>query len=143
MPKESKKAMKKGLIIATITGLIDQLIKASVTKTGIFTTNTGAAFGILQNQQPLLIAIAIGVALCVTIVLLKKKFSFMTEAGLGLLLGGTVGNLIDRIARGHVIDYINMGWWPSFNIADTTNVIGVALIIIEEIGKEHIKRKSR
>lgn len=48
---------------------------------------------------------------------------------LGLLLGGALGNLIDRLLYGHVIDFIDVGFWPSFNIADASNTISVLLLI--------------
>jgi len=48
---------------------------------------------------------------------------------LSLILGGTIGNLVDRVSLGYVIDFINVGFWPVFNIADSANTIGFILLV--------------
>ena len=93
--------------------------------------NTGAAFGIFQGYTlPLIIIAFIGIALIVY-ALFFSRFSFLesTESRLAfsLVLGGTAGNLVDRIARGMVTDFIEIGPWPEFNIADSAVVIGTIL----------------
>jgi len=50
-------------------------------------------------------------------------------AGLGLLIGGSLSNLADRVRLGHVTDFIDFGWWPAFNLADSFIVIGVAILV--------------
>jgi signal peptidase II len=50
------------------------------------------------------------------------------KLSMGLILGGTVGNLIDRLRVGHVTDFIDIGIWPSFNVADSSVVVGVLLL---------------
>jgi len=49
--------------------------------------------------------------------------------GLGILLGGALGNLIDRVRLGAVVDFIDVPWWPTFNFADVAVVVGVALVV--------------
>ena len=49
----------------------------------------------------------------------------MIPAALGLLIGGSVSNLVDRVRLGHVTDFLDFGWWPAFNLADTFIVVGV------------------
>jgi signal peptidase II len=96
-------------------------------------TNTGAAFGLFHGQWfPLTI-----VAIISTIVLLAyalffyRRFPFLDNRlawlGLGLILGGTIGNLIDRLRFHHVTDFIDFGFWPAFNISDSALVVGVII----------------
>jgi signal peptidase II len=96
--------------------------------------NTGAAFGIFQDSRLILSIISsIGVVVVLYIALwLSKRFTFLrwktTMLALGLILGGTVGNLIDRAFIGHVTDFIKVGPWPDFNIADSSLVVGGILL---------------
>ena len=103
------------------------------------TYNTGAAFSFLANaggwQRWLFTAIAIVIS--VVIVQWIRKLppeETMTAFSLSLILGGAIGNLIDRVYLGHVIDYIQV-WlgnypWPAFNIADAAISVGAALLIL-------------
>ena len=93
------------------------------------TTNTGAAFGIFPNQGGFFVVIAIVVV--VAIVLYYRNLpdgSWLVRIALGLQLGGAMGNLVDRLRFGYVTDFIDVGFWPVFNVADSSIVIGVALI---------------
>ncbi|MEK7352941.1 MAG: signal peptidase II, partial [Chloroflexota bacterium] len=91
----------------------------------IHTNNSGAAFGILQDQSFLLtIAGFTGILLILLFTFIISRHSpFLgTKAGklaLGLVLGGTIGNLTDRLRYGHVTDFISVSIWPTFNIADS------------------------
>jgi len=86
-------------------------------------TNTGAAFGILQGSTLFLIIVSCVAVLAITAYLRYYPFA------LALILGGTIGNLIDRVFLGHVIDFIDVGFWPVFNIADSANTVGVILLV--------------
>jgi len=96
--------------------------------------NTGAAFGLFQGQSfPLTIVALVGIAvLLVYALFIYRRFPFLDKvlgiSALGLVLGGTVGNLIDRLRFGYVIDFISVGIWPAFNIADSAIVVGVILL---------------
>lgn len=101
--------------------------------------NTGAAFSFLADaagwQRWLLIGIAVAVSLYLLYWLKGLGPGRRLEAaGLGLILGGAVGNLIDRVRLGAVVDFIDLhyaGWhWPAFNIADAAIVAGVLLILL-------------
>lgn len=95
-----------------------------------YATNYGAAFGILQSQTLLLIAISLGVIIVVWINRRKiNTYPRIMQAGLAVALGGAFGNLIDRIRLGFVVDFLNFSIWPIFNVADTAIVIGVGLIL--------------
>ena len=50
-------------------------------------------------------------------------------AALGLLIGGSLSNLVDRVRLGHVTDFLDFGWWPAFNLADSFIVLGVAILL--------------
>lgn len=93
------------------------------------TTNTGAAFGILQDANAMLAV----VASVVTVVVIYFNHILpadnrLLRVALGLQLGGIVGNLVDRIQLGHVTDFLDFGPWPVFNLADTALVSGVILL---------------
>ena len=97
--------------------------------------NTGAAFGLFQGQSFALTIVAlIGVVVLLLFVLFfSRRFPFLdsrlNKVALGLILGGTVGNLIDRLNPdlGGVTDFISIGIWPAFNIADSAITVGVII----------------
>ena len=103
-----------------------------------FVLNPGAAFGILAHQRSFFIVMGI------VIVILSGLFSpyirrqcRIFRCGTALLLGGALGNLIDRVRFGHVIDFFDFRIWPVFNIADIAIVVGVAAIIYAILFKMH------
>lgn len=97
--------------------------------------NPGAAFGLAAGATVLFTAVAVGVA-AVIIRTAPRLRSMPWAAALGLVLGGALGNLGDRLfrspgpLRGHVVDFIDVGWWPSFNVADSGIVVGGALAVL-------------
>ncbi len=108
----------------------------SIPESGFFrlshVQNTGAAFGLFQDQTPLLILVSLaGIALILYALSISSRIPFLankkSRLALFLILGGTVANLIDRLTLGHVTDFIDIGPWPPFNIADSAVVIGVIL----------------
>lgn len=98
----------------------------------------GAGFGIMQNQVLLLILISI--AVLVGIIWYRKKMQIQEIIPFALITGGLIGNLIDRIFRGHVIDFLDFfittHHWPAFNIADIALVVGVGLLIYQDTKKK-------
>ncbi|MBU1245986.1 MAG: signal peptidase II [Nanoarchaeota archaeon] len=123
--------MKKFIWIAILIVFIDQVSKFFLTGVhkGIinYTTNTGAAFSILTGFNNLLMIVATIVAVFVFIFAKNYK---IYRLPLAFILGGIIGNLIDRMFFGFVRDFIDFKVWPIFNIADSFNVIGVVLLII-------------
>lgn len=113
------------------------LVGQSLPEVGFFRLthvhNTGAAFGLFQNQTFALIIVAlVGITvLLVYALFIYPRFPFLNSrlgiSALGLVLGGTVGNLIDRLRLGYVTDFISVGIWPAFNIADSAIVVGVII----------------
>ncbi len=130
----------------------DQLTKAAVVATLhegggwavtpffslILTYNTGAAFSFLASasgwQRWFFAAIAC-VAATVIVVLLRRGGTRMYSAGLALILGGAIGNLIDRVLLGKVVDFLLFHYaewaYPAFNVADSAITIGAALLIVD------------
>ena len=96
-------------------------------------SNTGAAFGLFQGQSLALTIVAIVgiVAILFYALFAYRHFPFVdsvsNRVALGLILGGTVGNLVDRLHLGYVTDFIGVGIWPAFNIADSAAVVGVII----------------
>jgi signal peptidase II len=101
--------------------------------------NKGAAFSFLAQQagwqRPVLIAFALGASLLVSYLIVRNPAKPLFCAGLALILGGALGNVIDRIRFGYVVDFVDlhaMGWhWPAFNVADSAITVGAALLILE------------
>jgi len=91
-------------------------------------TNFGASFGMLQGKTLFLILFSIVVV--VMILLYYRHAPKKTHLFLALILGGTMGNLIDRIHFGYVIDYLAIPHWPTFNLADTSISIGAFFLIL-------------
>ena len=107
--------------------------------------NTGVAFGMFQDKNFLfsILALAISVFLIIFYPKLTEDDWFLRIA-LGMQLGGSLGNLIDRISIGHVTDFISIGNFPVFNIADASISVGVAVMIMGlwfEDRKEKQKKK--
>lgn len=98
-----------------------------------FVTNSGAAFGIFQDKTLFFTVVAI-IAIPVLIIFHNNipSENALARNCVGLLLGGTLGNLVDRIRLGYVIDFIGAGVgnlrWPTFNIADSAFVVGVVIL---------------
>jgi len=115
------------------------VVGQSLPETGFFRLthvhNTGAAFGLFRDQSFILAIVALVgiIVLIVYALLIYRYFPFLDnllcKSALGLVLGGTVGNLIDRVRLGYVTDFIDVGIWPSFNIADSAIVVGIIVFV--------------
>lgn len=145
------------IIISIILFIIDQISKILVIKYIdinhsiellknffylTYTHNEGAAFSILTGQRIFLILIAITILVIIFNYIRKNKIKNKVElVAFPLIIGGSLGNLIDRILRGYVVDFLDFkifGYnYPIFNIADTFIVVGVFLLLILTFRKEH------
>ncbi len=97
----------------------------------IYVENQGAAFGILGNARYFLLAVSVIAFMIFSLAYLRKKYQDnLQKYGLIFLAAGTFGNLLDRLFRGAVIDFIDLPYWPTFNFADIFINIGVLLIFI-------------
>lgn len=106
--------------------------------------NTGGAFGIMRSLPGLLLFVSIAAAIII-MVMLKNKSSIPTIVGiaLALQLGGALGNLIDRIRLGYVVDFIDLMIWPIFNVADIAITIGVIILAYYLIFRGHADDVSK
>jgi signal peptidase II len=100
--------------------------------------NTGAAFGIFKSLGGnFFIAISVAAIIFVTNLLIRRIYN---DFGLSLVLGGAIGNLIDRIFYGKVVDFIDFSigrfHWPAFNVADSALTIGIMIIFLTSISKK-------
>jgi len=103
--------------------------------------NPGAAFSFLADQDGWQRFFFIGLTTVVAGVILRLLFTTpgrpLFAGSLALVLGGAIGNLIDRVAYGHVIDFLDLhvgGWhWPAFNVADSAISVGVVLLILDSL----------
>ncbi|AOT68428.1 signal peptidase II [Geosporobacter ferrireducens] len=94
-----------------------------------YVRNFGAAFGILKHQKLFFIVLTTAVLIGIIIFLRKQpRIHSIVKFSLSLIVSGAVGNLIDRVAYGYVIDFFDFRIWPVFNIADMAIVIGAFLL---------------
>lgn len=101
--------------------------------------NKGAAFSFLADapgwQTPVLVTFAFVAAAMVSVLIVRSPNRRALCAGLALILGGALGNVIDRLRFGSVVDFLDLhalGWhWPAFNVADSAITVGAVLLILE------------
>ena len=109
-----------------------------------YVKNTGAAWSLLKDKQILLVIITVIVLFLINKYMTKEKLSKVENIIYGIIIGGIIGNLFDRLVYKSVIDYLDFkifGYnYPIFNLADTFIVIGIILLIIYSIRKEHYEK---
>jgi signal peptidase II len=148
---------RTGGVLAAVVGL-DQLTKHTLGSwiqpdqtrhlipgiTLVYERNTGVSFSFLAGDGAL-VYVAIGLALLALIAyLLARPTQPLIWLPAGMLIGGAVGNLIDRIANGSVIDFIKLPHWPAFNFADMSITFGVILLaLVIERGSRADQRVER
>lgn len=101
--------------------------------------NKGAAFSLLAQapgwQTPVLVLIALAAAVILSALIVRNPGKPLLCSGLTLVLGGALGNVIDRLRFGHVVDFIDLhaaGWhWPAFNVADSGITVGAVILVLE------------
>lgn len=102
--------------------------------------NSGAVFGMMRGAGAYFTFFSVVAAVVLVVVLFfSRRASMLVRVSLGLVLGGAVGNLIDRLRFGAVVDFIDVGIgetarWPCFNVADSAITIGVILLIVNSLG---------
>jgi signal peptidase II len=118
-----------------------------------YVRNMGAAFGVLHNapsyfRDPFFILVPLLALVIITAVLAKLKADQkLTGIALTLIMGGAVGNLIDRVRFGYVVDFLDFHWkevyhWPAFNVADCCIVIGVCYLFIQSFFQENSPKNA-
>ena len=156
--------MPFGLLLAAITVVLDQFTKALVLAflepyqavewapflSCVLVFNTGDSFGLFAGETALLRWVLIGLALAVSVLLtswLYKEKRLRVASALGLILGGAIGNVVDRIFRHAVVDFLDLhigGWhWPAFNLADSAITVGVVLYVFTSLRDQLRSSKLR
>ncbi len=147
-----KKLPVYGIALALLVLILDQLTKAwvldimqppqTIVVTSFFnlvlTWNRGVSFGLLYHQHDYMPYVLSAVAFIICAWLgrwLLRVENLMVALALGLVLGGAIGNVVDRLRFGAVVDFLDFhvaNWhWPSFNLADTCIVVGVGLLLLD------------
>jgi signal peptidase II len=141
-PRSSSRATAVALAVAGAILVADQALKALVRgyADGLpydlgfgvrlrLVENPGVSFSRLTDAPGLVLAAvaALAVALTVAVFVAAPRY----RLALGVLLGGALGNVVDRVRYGAVVDFVDAGWWPTFNLADVAIVTGVALVLIQ------------
>src|SRR3990167_400638 len=155
-----KMSSQKWLGLSALVILLDQLSKAWITHHFVFgeslrilgvfdlvlAHNTGAAFSFLHDaggmQRWLFSIIAIVASVWIVWLLRRHSAQAIFALALSLILGGALGNLIDRIGNGYVVDFLSFHWgehyFPAFNVADSAITVGAALLIMDSLwGTRH------
>ncbi|MAF34933.1 signal peptidase II [Candidatus Woesearchaeota archaeon] len=129
-----KKSSGSFLHIALVVLVLDRLTKYIFAEHSI--QNTGTLFGMGSNN---LVWLGVSVAILAGIWRYRKSMmkNKWCERMLALVVGGAAGNILDRILYGGVIDFINLHFWPVFNIADAAITVGVIGLIWDEFRKKH------
>jgi signal peptidase II len=160
LPKPARSFPVRGLLFVGLAALVvavDQtskrLAENKLERTGVrsvpvpgvgdylrltYVENRGAAFGLLQDQTAFFVFVGL---LVVGVIVASYRYlprsGFLLHLALGLQLGGAIGNLVDRIVYGYVVDFVDFGyrsnWWPVFNVADSAIVVGVALLALNAL----------
>jgi signal peptidase II len=106
--------------------------------------NSGIAFGLFARATPVVIVL--------TLVAVAWMLAFFARSGarhpvlpvaLGLVIGGSVSNLLDRVRLGHVTDFLDLRFWPAFNLADSFICVGVAILLVALLAVDRQPRRSR
>ena len=143
------------LALALLVVFLDQLTKVLIERTFdygdvrpvtdffnlVLTYNKGAAFSFLANasgwQGTFLTIVGLAASVFILYLLARHGHQRLFALALALILGGAIGNVIDRIVYGHVIDFLDFHWggwhWPAFNLADSAIVGGAGLLILDEL----------
>jgi signal peptidase II len=132
-------------VVAAITLLLDQVTKAvaraSIPAAGIpllpgvfdltLVRNSGGAFGVMSGRQLLFIVTTVVVLGGVAAVWIRyRPRELYVATALGLVVGGALGNLVDRVLAGQVTDFLYVHLWPVFNVADSAVVVGVGVLVV-------------
>ncbi|MFZ9669692.1 MAG: signal peptidase II [Solirubrobacterales bacterium] len=140
-------------LIALLVLAVDQAVKAVIVRSIergelenvagpldlTLTYNDGIAFGLASGGGPLVIFLALVALVALGFFVASAPPGWPTAVAGGLILGGALGNLLDRLTRGEVVDFVSVPFWPAFNLADTAITVGVislAIVVIRS-GREN------
>lgn len=135
LDQATKAVVDRNLLLHESRSVLEGLVRLT------YVQNRGAAFGIFSDaglpyQHVLLALVSLGALLAIAIYAWRLPArSTLPQTALALVMGGAVGNLLDRARLGYVIDYVDVYWgayhWPAFNVADAAISIGVTLLVLD------------
>jgi signal peptidase II len=111
--------------------------------------NTGVSFGLFKGHVEIVIAVVFIEILAILLIvyLLRNRLAFLDSmlmrVGLGLIMGGAIGNQIDRLIQGHVTDFFDLKVWPAFNVADSAAVVGTIIIAYCILFKSGLSKRRK
>ena len=106
--------------------------------------NSGIAFGLFASATPVVIVLtAVAVAWMLLFFARSGARHPVLPAAVGLLIGGSVSNMLDRVRLGHVTDFLDLRFWPAFNLADSFIVAGVAILLAALVAADRRPRRRR
>ena len=106
--------------------------------------NSGIAFGLFSSATPIVIVLT-GLAVAWMLAFFARSGARhpLLPVSLGLVIGGSLSNLIDRVRLGHVTDFLDLRFWPAFNLADSFIVVGVAILLATLVAADREPRRPR
>ena len=106
--------------------------------------NSGIAFGLFSSATPIVIVLT-GLAVAWMLAFFARSGARhpLLPVSLGLVIGGSLSNLIDRVRLGHVTDFLDLRFWPAFNLADSFIVVGVAILLATLVAADREPRRAR
>jgi signal peptidase II len=106
--------------------------------------NSGIAFGLFSSATAVVTVVTAAAVVWMLVFFARSGSRHpVLPAALGLLIGGSVSNLVDRIRLHHVTDFIDLNWWPAFNLADSFIVVGVAILLAALVAADRSPRPPR
>ena len=161
-PPAPPSRLRGALIVATVASVVvilDQAAKAAVISrlpahgwpaepvlgllSLVHVRNTGVAFGLLQGNSDILMILALVIVAALALYHHRLEGHYLViRLAVGLQIGGALGNIIDRIRLGHVTDFIKVGMWPVFNIADSAVFLGVVILAFELWRDERARNRA-
>jgi signal peptidase II len=111
-----------------------------------YTENHDTAFSMLRRggvgASPIVLALVASTILVVVGVTWwrRRRGPMLEQTGYAIIVGGALGNVIDRVARGYVVDFMHLHHWPVFNVADCAIVAGVGLVLVSSLRTEWVRR---
>jgi signal peptidase II len=162
MHEDAARGWKRWLAVSAIVIVLDLATKAWIVRAFqpgdvlvltswfnlVLAYNEGAAFSFLANaggwQRWFFLAISLAISAAIVVMLRRQHRRALTAFALALVLGGALGNVYDRVTLGRVVDFIQLHaagyYWPAFNVADSAICVGVALLLLENLGRGRAER---
>lgn len=111
----------------------------------IYSHNTGVAFSLFQNMPQFMTIVALVITIGVIYAYIRHLPNRhpLVQVSIGLIVGGALGNLVDRVRLGYVVDFIQVGWWPVFNVADSAICVGVVLLVLHLVRVDAAQKQQK